>query len=188
MGFPKALARLSGRTLLEHTHDTLVAAGCQAVRVVVGKPHGERIENAHPGLVFIRNLALENGMVGSFRVALESLLADEPVGRPLERLVLVVALVDQPCVRAGTIQHLVASLSPGSSRLAVPRHRGRGGHPFVLRADAAAEIVSSTESTVRDLLRNIRPRVDLDVSDPFVVSYIDTPRELARLGGSAPPR
>lgn len=186
MGFPKALALLSGRTFLVHTHETLIAAGARTVTVVVGEPHGTRIGEVHPQMTFVNNPAPHEGMASSLRVGLRTAVAAGAAGRPLERRAIVVSLVDQPLVRPATIRGLIATLWARGARLAVPRYQNRGGHPFVIRGDAAVELISRPESTVRDLLRGIIPRIDRGVLDPAVTSYIDTPAGLATIGGHAP--
>lgn len=188
MGFPKALARLGGQTLLAHTERGLSDAGCREVRIVIGEPHASLIERTHRAR-YVRNPSPSDGMIGSLRVGLAALLAKTPTEHPLERISIVVALLDQPCVRADTIRRLVEALDSCAARLAVPRYRGRGGHPFVLRADAAAEVLehmrterlSAHVRTLRGSLAGVQPRLDFDVDDPFVCSDIDSPEDLARL-------
>jgi len=168
-GGPKAWAVLpDGRSFLEACTDVLRAAGVDPVAVTL--PPG----SDDPGVAGLSGLPLPQtglDMFASLRIGIYHLL---DVG---EWHRLAVLPVDHPLVRPET----VAALATVDTAAAVPRVRGKHGHPVVIDRSTAAAIAGGTVAgpTLRDVLRDIGA-VDVDVDDPGVIANCNTPATLAR--------
>jgi molybdenum cofactor cytidylyltransferase len=168
-GGPKAFAVLpDGRTFLQACRDTLAAAGCAPI--VATLPAG----TAPPRLAGILALPLpapDLAMFDSLTVALTSALADE------RWQVAVILPVDHPLADAGAVR----ALREACRRAAVPKHRGKRGHPVAVGRELAAAIANGLyppSATLRDVL-HAAGVVDVDVDDPGVNANCNTPEALA---------
>jgi len=168
-GGPKAWALLpDGRTFLEACAASLGGGG--AAPVVATLPPGsdnpqieglEVVPLPEPGL----------DMFASLRIGLQNLVGEGGWTR--------VALlpVDHPLVQPETI----AALARSESSAAIPRHRGKHGHPVIIDR-ATAEMIASGEMrgpTLREVLKEIGA-VDVEVNDPGAVANCNTPDALER--------
>jgi nicotine blue oxidoreductase len=123
MGGPKALARLRGRTFLEHCVDALRRPGVDRVLAVLGH-QAARVRAEVPlaeGTLLVDHAAWAEGMLSSVRRGLE---AAEELGADA----ILLHPVDHPLVEAETVDAVVAALAAGAV-VAVPSHEGRRGHP-----------------------------------------------------------
>jgi len=96
----------------------------------------------------------------------------------------VIALGDMPRIRPTTIRQIAAALTAGAAIVA-PVYRGTRGHPVGFSgAQREALAALSGDAGARDILRAERDRITLlDCDDPGVLADIDTPADLARIGG-----
>jgi xanthine dehydrogenase accessory factor len=174
MGFPKALGRLNGRTVLEAIVLSLREGGCEEVVVVIGSPHGEEIRAALPSLLFAKNQAPEEGMLGSLQVGVR--FAESRGSSSV-----VVALLDQPRVTSQTIAALVHEARKDGAKYVVPTSEGRRGHPFALQLplDLDAE---SPQTTLRDVLGRLGSPLEVAVKDLGILADLDTPRDALEQG------
>ncbi len=123
MGGPKALLSFGDTTFLARVCCAFAEAGSAAVVVVLGaQADTVRSEARLPeGVIVLCNERWREGMLTSVWCgldALEELRAEAVLLHP----------VDNPFVDAGTIRAVMAALAEGS-RIAVPCHAGRRGHP-----------------------------------------------------------
>lgn len=173
-GFPKALARLDGETFVARIARTLAEGGCDDVVIVVGEPHEAAIRAALPGARFASNPDPSRGMRSSIGVGLDA------VGDADATLI---ALVDQPRVRADTVRALLAARG---APLVRPRVDGRRGHPFLVRRELFARLRDAPpELNARDVLGDA-PAVDVDVDDAGVMDRLDTGQAIHAIGAERP--
>jgi nicotine blue oxidoreductase len=173
---PKALLPFQGRTLVEVLADTLLDGGCRQVVVVLGAEADRVRSRTDLGRhTVVDNREWAAGMGGSFRLG----VASAPAGDDI-----LVALVDQPGLTAGTVARLLARHRPGrATAAAYPDGSGslRRGHPLLLdatlRADAAAS--ASGDAGARLFLQSHPEIVDtVDCSDQSGGLDVDTPDRL----------
>lgn len=131
-GTPKALAPIDGQPAVRRLVEVLLDAGVSRVGVVVG-PDAERIAAAVTPLAeVIANPRWAEGRTGSVQAGL---------GWAGSVASLVLAPVDHPFVRSGTVRRLLDALDRDPMAVWVqPVYRGRGGHPVVLRHAVFAEV------------------------------------------------
>jgi len=180
MGRPKALLKAGGRTFLEAILDTLEACGVTEVHVVLGH-RGEEIRAAalrDPARLVV-NPDYDRGMLSSARVGIRALSprVDAFLLWP----------VDHPLVAAETVSRLLDARRAGA-RIAVPRHRGRRGHPVLLAIDLVPEILAAPddEGVAHVVRAHAADRVEIDVSDPGAVTDVDTPGDFVDAFGRPP--
>jgi CTP:molybdopterin cytidylyltransferase MocA len=135
--------------------------------LVVGPPHAEAIARAVPDARRVDNPDPSRGMLSSLQEALRVLA-------PAARGHVVVALVDQPRVSPAIVRQLLEVLSREKVDAAVPRHAGRGGHPYALARSALAPLLAAPPSaSARDVLAQLR-RASVEVDDSSILEDLDT--------------
>ncbi|NBE99515.1 nucleotidyltransferase family protein [Nonomuraea sp. KC401] len=164
LGTPKALVEYAGERLVDRGVRLLDEGGCHPVVVVLGAATVQV-----RGAVTVRNPGWASGMGSSLRVGLAAL--------PEEAESVVVALVDQPLIRAGAVRALIAS----GAGLAVATYGGRRRNPVLIGREHFAGVAELAEGDVgaRAYVR-AHPELVTEVpcdghGDP---ADIDTPEDL----------
>jgi nicotine blue oxidoreductase len=171
-GGPKALVRRDGRLLVERAADTLRAAGCAPVVVVVGAAADRvRAEAVLGDALVVDNPEWDTGMGSSLRAGLAAL---GTTAAPAA----VVLLVDMPGITPEAVARVAAGAAAGT--LATAGYGERRGHPVVLGRDHWAGVAALAEGDVgaRPYLRayagevtvvpcaDVADDTDLDTPDP----------------------
>ena len=131
-GGPKALVRHEGSLLVERAVNTVRAAGCAPIVVVLGAAAPEVRATASLGeVILVENEAWKSGMGSSLRVGLDALGGTDAEAA-------LVLLVDTPGVTAEAVRRVAAGA--GRDSLATATYRGRRGHPVVLGRDHGAGV------------------------------------------------
>ncbi|MDQ0677059.1 nicotine blue oxidoreductase [Arthrobacter pascens] len=175
---PKALLPYRGRPLVEAVAGALLDGGCREVVVVLGARAAD--VSAIAALDRFRtvvNQGWQSGM-GS------SLLLGASAADPADHLL--IALVDQPGLRARTVGRLLASHRQGRITAAAynngaPSGELRRGHPLLIDVvlRAAVEATVAGDAGARLFLQANPELVDeVDCSDLSTGEDIDTPEQL----------
>jgi len=175
MGFPKALARVGGRSFIEATLAALSSADARVI--VVGPPHASAIRSALAGsaLLWAENLEPERGMLSSLQAGLSV--------APRAARAALVSLIDHPRVSPATVSALIGAWRSGSGMVVRPRFRGGGGHPVLIDGALFGPLLAAPpEAHLGEVLARLAPRCELDVDDPGVLDDFDTPVALAHAG------
>ncbi|MEZ0071874.1 NTP transferase domain-containing protein [Planotetraspora sp. GP83] len=174
-GRPKALVEFEGERLVDRAVRLLEDGGCRPVIVVLGAAAADV-----PGAVVVRNPGWATGMGSSLRVGLDSV--------PASARAAVIALVDQPLIRAGAVRRLIGAFEAGAA-VAVATYGGAPRNPVLIARDHFPEVAGLAVGDVgaRPFLRahpELVTRVPCDdVGDP---ADIDVPADLDR--PAVPPR
>ena len=178
LGTPKALVRVSGRTLVERGVTLLRDAGCEPVLVVLGAS----AELARP-LVQADVVVAEGwaeGLGASLRTGLAA-LGETTATR------CVVALADQPEIGVGAVRRLMAT----EAEAAVATYDGQPRNPVLLTRPVWADVAALATGDVgaRAWLRAHPDRVvGVPCDDTGSPRDIDTEQDLARLLAEQTPR
>jgi nicotine blue oxidoreductase len=179
-GFPKALVRFRGQTLVERAAETLAAGGCRPVLVVLGAAAPEvRRQSVLDDAVVLVNEAWSEGMGGSLRTGLAE------AGR-VDAAAALVLLADQPLVTPALVGRLVGAWRAGALAT-VAAYGGQGLTPVLLDRSLWPEV---TRYAVGDVgaraLLNARPELAtlVDCDDVGAPDDIDTPEDLRRIARS----
>jgi molybdenum cofactor cytidylyltransferase len=178
MGQEKILLPFGRSTLLETLLETLAAAGIGNVVTVLRPDLPEAAERAkRAGARVVFNPHPEEEMLASIRLGLEAI-------SPEVRAVFIWP-ADHPAVSGGTIELLARSADP--SRVLVPCHRSRRGHPAVIGRDLLAVIQQIPPREGLRHLWRMRPEalLEIPVEDRGVVRNVDTPEDYRQLLGES---
>ena len=172
MGRPKQLLDWGGQPLVAAQVETLLAAGCRPVVVVLGAHAGpvRSLLPARSDVQVATNRNWREGRASSIRAGARSI--------PPTIAAVVVVSVDQP-TGAAVIQRLESGLETAPDALiAVPRYEGRNGHPPIFRSDLLPELGNVTErgEGIRQLRRRHADRtIFVEMDNPIVTLNLNTP-------------
>jgi len=168
-GFPKLLMPFGGSTILGSVIAALVAAEIAPVFVVTGANAAAVAESLKRDPVqVVCNPDPARGMVSSVRVGVAMLPTS--LGRFL------IALGDQPRIRAEGISHLLLEHRRSEKGIALPTYRGKRGHPVLFAASYRQAVLGlGDHQTLRDLI-HAQPDdcVEVDCDSDAYVHDIDT--------------
>lgn len=187
MGGPKALLLVSGVPLLLLHLRRLAEAGCERICVVVRPEVQGGVEamlRDAPEAALVRLVAAHtDSQAESLAHAARALLREQV--QP--QAPVVVTPLDLLPPSLSTLRALL-SAAGGDGLAATPVHRGRGGHPIVLRAALLHPYVTEALPPVlRVLLERVGPRrVRVEVDDASVLGDLDSPADFHVVLGSEP--
>jgi molybdenum cofactor cytidylyltransferase len=181
LGRPKQLLTYRGRSLLRHTAETVVHAGCRPIIVVLGA-YAQACEGELRGLPvrMVRNLRWCDGMGASLRAGVQALTA---TGALVEAVV--ITLCDQPLLSAHTITSLVEVHRASGSPIVASEYGGAAGVPALFHHTLFGALLSLEGS---EGARSVIVRYgDLVRRVPFAGGAvdIDTLEDYAQLGARA---
>jgi CTP:molybdopterin cytidylyltransferase MocA len=144
-GMPKALVRSGGRLWVERAAETLAAAGCGDILIVLGAA-ADHVRAAAPALRCVDNPDWPTGMASSLRAGLSALAGTDAVA-------VVILLVDMPGVTPAAVRRIMAQAAPDA--LAIGGYGDRRGHPVLLGRDhwTGAAGAATGDRGARDYLR-----------------------------------
>ena len=175
MGRPKPLLDWHGQPLIAAQVDALAAAGCAPIIAVLGS-RAREIRSALPAAAqAVTNHAWRQGRAGSIRAAARAV--------PAHAKQIVIASVDQPCAPAGIRRTIDALAAEPGARIAVPRYRGRNGHPPAFDAALlpALRRVGERRQGLRAIRRSQRgATIFIEVDDPAVLLNLNSPADYER--------
>jgi CTP:molybdopterin cytidylyltransferase MocA len=139
MGHPKQLLPFGDKTMLECVIDAFQTPCVDEIRVVVGYKADEiAAKIAHTPCKIVRNDRYQQGMFTSIQAGLRAL--------PKNTKLVMIAVCDQPRLQRHTVETLIGHFEKERHRILIPSYQGRQGHPPVLRAEYAKEILAMDES------------------------------------------
>ncbi|MGD0060783.1 MAG: nucleotidyltransferase family protein [Verrucomicrobiia bacterium] len=139
MGQPKQLLPFAGQTMLECVIDAFQSPRVDEIRVVLGYKADEiGATIAHAPCQIVNNERYQQGMFTSMQAGLRDL--------PKKTKMVMIAVCDQPRLKRETVETLIEMFEKERHKILIPSYNGRQGHPPLLRAEYAKEIVSMDES------------------------------------------
>lgn len=165
-GQPKALAVSDGRAWVEIAVETLRAAGLTHVVVVLGAKSEQVRRLLPPDLEIAENPDWPQGRTGSIQRGLSALGASGASGALLHQ-------VDFPEVRSGSVRRILAAWHASEraeSRILVPRHAERPGHPVLLGREIWPEVMAlgPGDPLSRVVRRQPGRVIEVPVDDPGI--------------------
>ena len=139
MGLPKQLLPFGDKTMLECVIDAFQTPRVNEIRVVLGyKADDVAAKIAHTSCKMVRNERYQQGMFTSIQAGLRAL--------PKKTKLVMIAVCDQPRLQRSTVETLIDHFEKEQHKILIPSYQGRQGHPPVLRAEYAKEILAMDES------------------------------------------
>ena len=170
-GSAKQLARVGGRTLVQHAIDA--ASVADEVVVVLGA-RAEDIEptlSLPPGARIARNPEFADGQSTSLRAGLTALGSDVAA--------VVVLLADQPGVTAEDVRDVIDAFRSSGAPLVRPSYRGSPSHPVLIARELFGEVVAeSGDRGARDVVARHADLVHEVPVDRDAPGDVDTPGDL----------
>jgi molybdenum cofactor cytidylyltransferase len=187
MGQPKQLLPFAGQTMLECVIDAFQSPRVDEIRVVLGYKADEiGAQIAHTPCQIVKNERYQQGMFTSMQAGLRDL--------PKKTKMVMIAVCDQPRLKRETVETLIETFEKERHKILIPSYNGRQGHPPLLRAEYAKEIVSMDESmTLKHFYaKHADDIARLVVADEGVLIDIDDrityQKQLKAVVGRVPPR
>jgi len=181
----KLAADLDGRPLLAHVVGALAAVPLDELLVVLrpGASAALRAVVSGPIVRVVDNPDADGGLSTSLRLGIATLAA-----APEPPDLVVVALGDQPRVRAAVVRELLAAAAtPGARPFTVPAYAAGGGrNPVVLARVAFGLAGDTTGDAGLGPLLAAHPELVTVVPVTGGNPDVDTPAELARLAAEGP--
>ena len=168
LGSPKQLLVYEGRTLLRRAAETLLAAGCRPVVVVLGAGAGKLTpELAGLDVSTVVNADWERGMGSSIRVGMTALSPGPQTDAVL------LTLCDQPLIGPSALKHLLDA-SHDAHSIAAADYNGTLGVPAVFGREYFAGLVALPDAAgAKSLLQRHAGRA-ATVPMPEAATDIDT--------------
>jgi molybdenum cofactor cytidylyltransferase len=139
MGQPKQLLPFGDKTMLECVIVAFETPRVDEIRVVVGYKADEiAAKIAHTRCKIVKNDRYSLGMFTSMQAGLRDL--------PKKTRIVLIAICDQPRLKRDTVETLIEEFEKKRHKILIPSYNGRQGHPPLLRAEYAKEILSMDES------------------------------------------
>jgi molybdenum cofactor cytidylyltransferase len=180
MGRPKLSLPLGTCTVIEHVIVALRSGGVEQVLVVVG-PH---VPELVPLALAAGAEVLEVPEVTSdMRATVERGLAYlEEHFHPQPDDWWMLAPADQPILSAAVVRDLIAATISPLHNIIIPVHGEKRGHPTLIRWRKVAEIrAMPPDRGINSFLRaHAQETLELPISDPGILSDLDTPEDYAR--------
>lgn len=180
MGRPKLILPIGGRSVIARVVEALLEGGVSRVIVVV--PTADRPESASiarsaedaGGEVVVCHETTPD-MRATVTLGLRSLGAIEPIGWLL-------APGDSPALSARIVSAVLARFGEDPSRIVVPTHAWRRGHPVAFpRATIDAVLRLPPDQGIDALVRSAGDRLSLlEVAEPGILDDLDTPEDYRR--------
>ncbi|MCL4505696.1 MAG: nucleotidyltransferase family protein [Chloroflexi bacterium] len=177
-GANKLLLPFGGGTVISTVVSTVARSTARPIVVVTGH-EPEQVQAALAPLElpvdFAHNPDYRSGeMLSSIKIGLRTMMAATPAPQAI-----MIALGDQPLLRADVIDRLLAAFEQNCGDLIAPRFglHGQRGHPVLIgRKWWDAVLALPPDSNVRELLRANRDSLtQLVVSNDSILGDVDTP-------------
>jgi molybdenum cofactor cytidylyltransferase len=170
-GGGKLLVEIAGAPMLQHTVASLLDAGASLVVVVAATPEAlASVAIVNDTRVTIAvNPDPDRGMFSSIQIGLAATDGPTPV---------LVLPGDMPFVKRETVGH-TATECVRTSRVIVPTHDGRRGHPVAIpRALVADLLAENAAGSLKDALHSVDAPLTIEVDDPGILRDVDTRADL----------
>lgn len=176
-GSPKALARLNGRTLIEHLQELLLSTQLLEIIIVLGHD-AERIKPflfKHKRIKVVYNKDYKFGQTSSFKCGLKD-LDDQTIG-------ILLFPVDYPLIKNQTVDTLINCFEEKKPAVLIPSYQDKKGHPPILDAGLKNELLVLEDSMgVNTVIhRHADDVIVLPVGDAGVIKSFNTKEEFEQL-------
>lgn len=173
MNYPKALLKLGEETFAELIARKMRECGIGPCFLIAGS-HSKELKESLSGKAefkLVENPRFKEGQISSLKVGLKQV--------PLKSTAVLVWPVDQPLVKAETVQKILSAFQEQRRPVTIPVRQAKRGHPVVYDAEAVRTILSlDATHTAKDLQAIYANKITfVEVEDPGVLIDIDTPED-----------
>lgn len=178
-GRHKLLLPLGGQAVLAHVVAATLASEARPVVIVLG--HQAELVRAsidayagYPALTIVENPAYQQGMSGSLRLGLQTLLAEQSFGQQPAGALIV--LGDQPLMTAQVLDRLIATRETTGKAIVAPLYDGKRGNPVLFDARLFPELLNVTgdEGGRRVVEQHRADMATIEMDDALTSYDVDT--------------
>ncbi|WP_209123759.1 NTP transferase domain-containing protein [Alkalihalobacillus sp. BA299] len=181
MGSPKQLVSIDDKYMLEHVIERVAWHPFEKIRVVIGhhaKTIQQSIQLTDPRIEWTVNQEYKKGQSTSFQLAFVNL--------PSSISSVMIFLGDQPFIKNNTISYIMKVGSNHRQRKSSPvvirpTYKNQVGHPVFFKHYEKLDLSSVIgDSGGQKLMKSIKEKIYLPVSDAFITFDVDTPADYGR--------
>jgi CTP:molybdopterin cytidylyltransferase MocA len=174
-GSPKALARLSDTTVIEHLQNTLLHSKCGNIIVVLGAD-AKLIQThivIHSRIRVVYNKNHNFGQTSSVQAGLSEaeIISDGFMLLP----------VDCPLVQASSIDKIIEYFNKHQPDILIPTYQGLKGHPPIFHKRLKPKILELPPDAGLNTLFAGHPPQTMEINDPGIVKSFNTREEFQAL-------
>ncbi len=177
MGAPKALLpNRDGKTFVEHLIEVTRHPRVGFTRIVIGAHADEISQKLRDwSSATVVNSKWQQGQLSSIQAGVRSLPAGETGG-------MILCPVDHPLITADLVARLIAAFDASGKQIALPKYRGRRGHPLIFRSSLYDELlVASPEIGARQVVwAHSADILEMETNVEGVVLNLNDPETLKR--------
>ena len=177
MGAPKALLpNRDGKTFVEHLIEVTRHPRVGITRIVIGAHADEISQKLRDwSSATVVNSKWQQGQLSSIQAGVRSLPAGETGG-------MILCPVDHPLITADLVARLIAAFDASGKQVALPKYRGRRGHPLIFRSSLYDELlVASPEIGARQVVwAHSADILEMETNVEGVVLNLNDPETLKR--------
>jgi len=177
MGAPKALLpNRDGKTFVEHLIEVTRHPRVGITRIVIGAHADEISQKLRDwSSATVVNSKWQQGQLSSIQAGVRSLPAGETGG-------MILCPVDHPLITADLVARLIAAFDASGKQIALPKYRGRRGHPLIFRSSLYDELlVASPEIGARQVVwAHSADILEMETNVEGVVLNLNDPETLKR--------
>jgi molybdenum cofactor cytidylyltransferase len=176
-GSPKALAKVHGKTVINHLQQMLIKSQVDEIIVVLGA-HADEIKPHllnHTKLKVVYNKDYNFGQTSSFKVGLRS------ISEGVEGVLLIP--VDHPFIEQQTVDTLIRYFRDDSPLIVLPAFNGKKGHPPIFSAKLKEEFLALDNESGLNMIAHAHHNETaiLSVKDPGTIKSFNTQEEFETL-------
>jgi molybdenum cofactor cytidylyltransferase len=180
----KPLLKWGKRTVIGECVHQLRNSQLADIIVVLGyREFDVRTRLAGTGVQYAINKDYQRGMLSSIKTGLELISPNTDA--------FLLALVDQPMIRADLINRLIEAYTSHDQSIVLPTYEGRRGHPLIISTshiDDIMQLDDQGEGGLRDFISaNQAEILEVPVETPAVTQDIDLPEDYERLSQGIQP-
>lgn len=174
-GSPKALASISGNTIIQHLQNTLLKSSCDEIIVVLGAYHKEIQPSIfiHSRIRVVYNKDYNFGQTSSVQAGWRE------VNNASKGVMFLP--VDCPLVQPSSINVIIDHFKKEEPDILIPAYQDKKGHPPIFHQRLQREILDLPMDLGLNSLFAKHPPQTINIDDPGIIKSFNTPQELKAL-------
>jgi len=174
-GSPKALAYISGKTVIQHVQNTLLQSSCDNIIVVLGA-HATEIQPSifiHSRISVVYNKDYYFGQTSSVQAGWrEADNASEGI---------MFLPVDCPLVQASTVDTIIDYFKKHDPDILIPSYQGKKGHPPIFHQRLKSKVLNLPTDLGLNSLFAEHPPQTIEIDDSGIIKSFNTPEEFKKI-------
>lgn len=170
-GSPKALANISGNTVIGHVQNKLLESCCDQIIVVLGA-HADKIQPSifiHSRIRVVYNKDYYFGQASSVQAGWRE-ADDQAEG-------IMFLPVDCPLVQSSSIDRVIDHFKKHAPDILIPCYQNKKGHPPIFHQLLKSKVLNIPRDLGLNSLFAEHPPQTVEINDPGIIQSFNTPQE-----------